>query len=427
MQLTTVPLAANQAGRIALALGPHRWLKSPCFFGVWIRGAVDPALLGRALDQLVRRHSALRYRIDPDRQMAVCEPPDGWPLRIADLRGSDVPTRLAAELDALRAPFPLGSAPLRRAVLVRCTDTLALLGIAVDHIVFDGASVSPFLRDLERLCGGAPDVDGPDVDGPDVDGSDVDGSDVEGSDVEGSDVEGSDYTTFGAREAAWLSGPDGTAGLAYWRRQVPAAGPFSTGPLRRDGPARPAVHWSRDITTAHRRPFVPLVAALTRALRRRQPDAPLGLVFPISRRVWPGTRHAIGYYNNRVYLELPHDPSPDSLLPSVREAVSRALQHSVVPFEALLPPDEYDRRPAAPYLFLNVTDDPRSPALPGAETEFTWLTPGGVPATIHGITLICLVRPTGLMLDAVYDPGRVDGPALESVLEETATMMAGVR
>jgi Condensation domain len=397
VQLTAIPLAANQAGRIALALGPHRWLKSPCYFGVWIRGEADPALLGRALDQLVRRHSALRYRIDPERRVAVCDPPDGWPLRVADLRGKDVPTLLEAELDRLRAPFPLDSAPLRRAVLVRCTDTSALLGIAVDHIVFDGGSVSPFLRDLELLCGGAADIDG------------------------------SDYTTFGAREASWLSAPDGAAGLAYWRERIPAAGPFSTGPLRRDGPSRPALRWSGEVTNAPRRPFLLLVAALTAALRRRQPRTPLGLVFPISRRVWPGTRQAIGYYNNRVYLDLPYDQPPDALLAAVRENVSRALQHSMVPFEAVLPPDLYDRPPDTPHLFLNVAEDPRPPVLPGAETEFTWLPRGTAPATIHGITLNCRVRPGALTLDAVYDPGRIDGPSLESTLEEVAHMMVGVR
>jgi hypothetical protein len=422
------PLAANQRGRVDLALGPDRWLKPPCWFGLWVHGRVDAGALGQALTLIARRHAALRVQIDPVGMRTICHAPADWtwPLLVSDLRGLPAAGRdaaLQAELDRLRMPFPLDVAPLTRAVLIHVDASRSLLAVAVDHIVFDGGSVPPFLSELERFYEAA----------------------VLGS-AHAESPPASNFVEFGARESDWLTSSDGRAGLAYWSRHWPRNGPFSTGPLLdRPGAVQAATAgtWVRHLSDPElaegcarlglRRsvsPFVLLVSALTRALRRYSDSASWGAVYPISRRVRPGDRRALGYFNNRLYLGLPRDEGTfGGLMAEVQNRTTRGLQHGLVPFEELLrqhAPQWYDRRPDQPYLFVNVVKDPLPPMLGGARTEFTWLPRAATPTSMHGISLTCQIMPDqGLRVNAVHDRTRVDATALTQVLADATDIMLG--
>ncbi len=124
---------------------------------VRLRGALDTAALGRALDALVSRHESLRTRLecgDDGRPFQVVDAPgSAGPVEV-DLSGPDAQTRLE-ELVAVEGarPFDLAKGPLFRTHLVRlAADDHVLL--AVTHaIVFDRASAGVFVRDLAALYG----------------------------------------------------------------------------------------------------------------------------------------------------------------------------------------------------------------------------------------------------------------------------------
>ncbi|MDH2424605.1 condensation domain-containing protein [Sphaerisporangium sp. TRM90804] len=427
-QDTRVPLSANQAGRVALATGPDGWLKPPCHFGFWIQGPIDPGLVARTLTIIMRRHTALRYAFDGRPDTALCRAPSGvhWPLKVVDLRGPATATRedrLRAELAELRTPFALGDTPLARAVLVRHEESRSLLGIAVDHIVFDGGSVSPFLRDFESLYQSL----------------------AEG--VQSASMRpGSDFADFAAREQRWLASGDGRESIRHWAGRWPRRGPFQPIPLPAPGdePAGvpPAGTWSRDIAPealdAARRsagaprgagPLCMVTAALVTAARSVHPSAGYGLVFPFSRRVWPGTRHGIGYYNNRLFLSVPEGaPDFSSAVQGVQEELAHALNHGMVPFELLLrrfSPEYYDRKPPGTYMFVNITTNPVAPRLPGARTDFTWLKPEPGQASVRGLTIDCEVRTDrSIHLSAAYSTRRYDRNVVEEVLGEAGRLLS---
>jgi aryl carrier-like protein len=139
---------ANQVARLAALKGPDRWQQPPCVFGIRLRGVVSRDILADSLTWIVRRHSALRsYFPGTETVFAVCVPVENvsWSLPVVDG---------AAELPALRGlerSFEVERFPLFRAVLIQHTVDEQLLGIAVDHLVFDGESVNVFLRELERV------------------------------------------------------------------------------------------------------------------------------------------------------------------------------------------------------------------------------------------------------------------------------------
>ncbi|MGX1885317.1 condensation domain-containing protein [Streptomyces sp. NPDC055287] len=119
-------------------------------FAVGIDGPLDPAALGRALDELVRRHPALRTRIvrGADGEPAQCVgAPEPVVLPTVDARDGS-----AAVAEAFaREPFTVDGGPLLRARLLRLDDTTHRLLVGVHHIVFDGASLEVFASELTEL------------------------------------------------------------------------------------------------------------------------------------------------------------------------------------------------------------------------------------------------------------------------------------
>ncbi|MET9516827.1 condensation domain-containing protein [Streptomyces sp. NPDC002994] len=120
-------------------------------FAVGIDGPLDAAALGRALEEVVRRHPALRTRIvrgaDGEPVQCVRVSPESVALPVVDARDDS-----AAVAEAFaREPFAVDGGPLLRVRLLRLDDTTHRLLVGVHHIVFDGASLEVFTSELTAL------------------------------------------------------------------------------------------------------------------------------------------------------------------------------------------------------------------------------------------------------------------------------------
>ncbi|MFJ9622274.1 condensation domain-containing protein [Streptomyces sp. NPDC101181] len=119
-------------------------------FAVGIDGPLDPAALGRALDELIARHPALRTRIvrGADGEPAAhVEAPA--PLELPVVEAGEESAALAEEF--AREPFTVDGGRLLRARLLRLDATTHRLLVGVHHLVFDGASLEVFADELTAL------------------------------------------------------------------------------------------------------------------------------------------------------------------------------------------------------------------------------------------------------------------------------------
>src|SRR5439155_18357428 len=128
---------------------------------------IDPAALGRAFDEVLRRHEAWRtvIRTDGGRPEQVVLPATAHRLRVVDL--SDLPPELG-QAEALRLarqdavlPFDQERGPLWRAALVSLGPRGHRLHHTLRHLVLDGVSIYqvllPELRALhDAFRAGAP-------------------------------------------------------------------------------------------------------------------------------------------------------------------------------------------------------------------------------------------------------------------------------
>ncbi|MFD4245439.1 amino acid adenylation domain-containing protein, partial [Streptomyces sp. NPDC058525] len=128
-----------------------------------LTGPLDPAALERALGDLVARHEILRTVIaehDGEPHQLVLAPAEAaLPVEPLDC----APESVEAEIDrAVRRPFDLAAEPPVRVTLLRVAAEEHVLVVALHHIVGDGWSMGPLLRDLTaaytaRSEGSAPD------------------------------------------------------------------------------------------------------------------------------------------------------------------------------------------------------------------------------------------------------------------------------
>ena len=120
--------------------------------GVRLEGELDVGALGRALDEIVRRHEALRTRFEVrgGEPVQVVDPAYGF-----DLSAQEVPEAELAEVvgSVMSAGFDLGSERLMRVRLLRLEERSHVLVVVVHHIVTDGWSMGILLRELVALYG----------------------------------------------------------------------------------------------------------------------------------------------------------------------------------------------------------------------------------------------------------------------------------
>ncbi|SCG78411.1 non-ribosomal peptide synthetase/type I polyketide synthase [Micromonospora humi] len=304
-----------------------------------LHGPLDVPALSATLDDLVARHAALRTTLAPapggdgTRLVQVVHPPRPGLLRAHDLSGlpswqrdREVATRLRA---AAREPLDLTRGPLLRAELVRCAPEEHVLLLTIHHVAVDEWSLGILHEEWERLYAahraGRPAALDP--------------------------VTG-DCRDHAIRQRDWLAGAEASAQLDYWREQLAGAPTALDLPTRGPRPAVPshagatlavplevpAEELAAFCRRARVSPYMVLLAVLHVLLARWTGERDVVVGTPVAGRRGPETRRLVGLLLNTVVIRarLDDDPSFDTVLGRVRDAVLDALSREELPFSTVL-------------------------------------------------------------------------------------------
>src|SRR5690349_18248453 len=297
--------------------------------------AVNAAVLQRSINEIVRRHEALRTVFDQvdGEPVQVVLPEMTLPLDVVDLRTIDKEsqnaelTRLAAEL--AQRPFDLASGPLLRTTLLRRGPEDNVFLLVIHHIVSDGWSLGVFWRELVALYNAfyvsrlSPLPELP-----------------------------IQYADFAVWQRDRLRGESLDALLSYWRKQLDGM-PTLQLPTDRPRPAVPTYRGAfheisipRPLNDGLRALaqregatlFMTLFAVFTVLLQRYtgQHDVVVGSY--VAGRDRAELEGLIGFFINSLVLraDLSGDPSFRTLLARVREMALDAYAHQELPFEKLV-------------------------------------------------------------------------------------------
>ena len=301
-----------------------------------LRGRLDVRALRGALQEIVRRHEALRtvFRARDAVPLQVVLPPGPLHLPLHDLSALPGPGREDAlrEMvrDEERRPFDLAAGPLFRATLVRLGEEEHALLWSMHHIVGDGWSLGVFHRELEALYGAF--------------------TRGEPSPLQELPVQYADYTLW---QLEHLKGEVLQRQLSYWSERLAGAPALLELPTDRPRPpvqtyrgAYEAVELSgalaERLRALGRREgatlFMVLLSAFQVLLSRYSGSEDVVVGSPIAGRTRAGTEELIGFFVNTLVLrtDLSGDPSFREVLRRVREATLGAYEHQELPFEQLV-------------------------------------------------------------------------------------------
>jgi amino acid adenylation domain-containing protein len=299
------------------------------------KGTLDVTVLQRSLEEIVRRHEALRtiFKTIDGTPFQVVRQESILPLPVVDLSdrsGSereDQVRRLVA--DEARNPFDLTRGPLLRAKLLRLGREDHILLVTMHHIVSDGWSMEVFFRELSVL------YEAFSKDRP--------------SPLPELPVQ---YPDYAAWQRDWLQGEILESQLSYWRNQLRNV-PTLELPMDRPRPpvqsfagASESLVIDKDLSAALkslcRRQrvtlFMMLVAGFQALLHRYTGEEDVVVGCPIAGRIRPEVEGLIGFFLNTLVLrtDFSGDPSFSELLARVRDTALAAYANQDVPFEKLL-------------------------------------------------------------------------------------------
>jgi thioesterase domain-containing protein len=300
---------------------------------VRIYGRLDAVALERGLDDIVRRHEALRTRIAliDDEPAQVVGRPAPFALESADLRGLPA----AAREEALRElshgeachRFDLTRDLMLRARLVLLDAEEHALLLTFHHIAVDGWSIEIFMDELgaayEAHCAGCEPA------------------------LAELPIQYSDYATW-QRER-----PEDPADLAYWHAALEAAPPLLQLPSDRPRPLVPTFAGASIAAMVPRAladeiaalgraggatTFMVLLAAFDALLVRYGCGEDLVVGTPIAGRSRPELEPLIGFFVNTLALRVDcsGDPTLSELLERVKAVTLGAFERQAVPFERVV-------------------------------------------------------------------------------------------
>ncbi|GJG89258.1 hypothetical protein tb265_44390 [Gemmatimonadetes bacterium T265] len=300
-----------------------------------LRGPLDLAALGRALDALVARHESLRTRFGApgDQPVQIVDPPAAAAFVVDDLRAHPDASRDAGAAACLtahaRRPFELTRGHLFRAVLVRLADDDAVLLLLTHHIVSDAWSYGVMVRELSALYAAARAGREPALAPPAL-----------------------QFGDYAAWERTALTGEQLRERLGYWRDVLLPAAPELALPTDRPRGAAPGFAGARALRTLPRPVldrlkalaagegatlYMVLLATFQTLLHRWSGQDDLVTGSAIAGRTRSEIEDVVGYFSAALPLRtrFVDGESFRALLARVRTTVVGALAHQDVPPEAL--------------------------------------------------------------------------------------------
>ncbi len=305
-------------------------------YALRLRGRFDPAVLERAVTEIVRRHETLRtvFREVDGEPAQVIRDAAPVALPVTDLRGLPAQSR---EAEALRLaseegarPFDLAAGPLLRSTLLRIADDDHVLCFTMHHVVSDGWSMEVLVREVSALYGAF--------------------GQGEPSPLAELPVQYADYAAW---QRSWLGGGVLEEQVGYWKEKLAGAPPLLEVPVDRPRAAgrspRAASHGfrlspglsdglreisAREGTTL----FMTLLAAWQALLGRWSGEEDVVVGTPVAGRTRRETEGLIGFFVNMLPLraDLAGDPTWSELLGRTRETALGAYAHQELPFERLV-------------------------------------------------------------------------------------------
>ncbi len=406
---------------------------------VRLAGQLDVEALGRALNEVVRRHEVLRttFSVEADEPVQVIHPDLAVPLPLVDLRaaGRD---RAAIQAEAQRVavedamqPFDLATGPLIRARLLRLADDEHILVTNTHHIVSDGWSVGVLVREMAALYAA-------------FSGDTGAGLKPAPTPLPPLPVQ---YADFAIWQRQWLAGEKLQAQLDYWRQQLGDAPPVLQLPADRPRPATPSArgashtfHVPKPLADglaalaqrAGATPFMALLAAFQTLLYRYTGQEDIAVGTPIANRGRAEIEGLIGFFVNTLVLRSRLNGEAGrltfrQLLARVRQIALDAYANQDVPFEMLVetlhPERDLSHTPFFQVMFA-LQNTPSAPArLPGLTLSQVQTHSG---TTTFDMTLVIGETLDGLAGAIEYDTDLFDAATMERLAGHFVTLLAGI-
>jgi amino acid adenylation domain-containing protein len=319
-------------------------------YAVKLRGALGLAAVEQSLQQIARRHEALRTRFvsREGQPVQVIDELVETGLPLYDLGGlspaeREQEAREIAAQEAIR-PFDLERGPVWRAGVVRIGAEEHVLLLSLHHVASDGWSMGILVRELTELYQ----------------------SYREGRSERLAELE-AQYADFAVWQRQWLRGEVLEEQMEYWRAHL-AGAPVLKLPTDRPRPATASgrsasapLSFSAELTRKLRELcrreevtlFMTLLSALQIVLGRYagQDDVVVGA--DVANRNRLETEGLIGFFVNQLVLrtDLSGNPSLREVLRRVRQTTLKAYQYQDVPFEKIVEELVTERRPDRSPLF----------------------------------------------------------------------------
>ncbi|MES1243275.1 MAG: amino acid adenylation domain-containing protein [Acidobacteriota bacterium] len=389
-----------------------------------LSGEVDESALLRALEEIVRRHEALRttFHAEQGRPAQRVAPPGDFDVPVVDLSHVEEEDRpaLLRRLLSERAgrPMDLKNGPLVRATLFRVGPGERVLEVTLHHIVSDGWSMGVLVHELTTLYqafrAGRP------------------------SPLPELPVQYADY-------AAWqrktLDGEALERQIAWWRERLEGAPAALELPADRP---RQAVQTDRGAVRLMRYPrplaealkglsersgstlFMVFLAVFQALVRRYTGRLDVVLGTDVANRTRPEIEPLIGYFGNQVVLrtDLSGDPTVAELLERARRTVLDAFAHQETPFpavvEALQPERGLGRTPLF-QVMLSLQKAPEEVDLPGLTLRTMPVETG---TSKFELVVVPVEMASGLGGWAEYNTDLFDAATIERLLRHYEILLA---
>ena len=381
---------------------------------VRLEGLLDADALRRTLNEVVRRHEALRttFRTADGSPVQFIAAELTLALELTDLSELPPGEREARmqwlAQDEAQTPFNLAVGPLIRAQLLRLQPTEHVVLLTLHHIVSDGWSMGALVREIAALYTAY--VKGQASPLPEL---------------------AVQYADFAHWQHQWLSGAVLQQQLSYWRNRLAGAPALLALPTDRPRPPVQRYHGASHhfvvpapITAglyalgqqAQATLFMTLLAAFNLLLSRysRQSDICIGT--PIANRQRAELEPLIGFFVNTLVLRTTIDPGSSfiELLYQVRSASLDAYAHQDLPFEQLVDALAPERSMAYQPLFQVMLTLQNAPMermrLPGLELQPL---PGPGNTTKFDLSLSITEGSEQLFASFEYDTDLFDASSIE--------------